>query len=142
MNSTNTNVGGWDSCARRTWCNSLYKNALPSTLIGIFKEHQNITAIGKGTSNTISNDYFSLPAEKEYKSISSANSTAESSLNRFTYYNTTANRKKYISGTVVAWWLRSPHGTNNTDFCMVMGDGGAGNNNASNSRGLAPFGVI
>ena len=44
MNSSNTNSGSWNGCARRTWCNEVYKNALPSTLLPIFKQFKTITA--------------------------------------------------------------------------------------------------
>ena len=30
------NSGGWDACARRTWCNDVYKNAIPSTEKEVF----------------------------------------------------------------------------------------------------------
>lgn len=30
INSSNTNSGGWEGCARRTWCNNVYKKCLPT----------------------------------------------------------------------------------------------------------------
>lgn len=114
-NSTATTAGGWNGCARRTWCNSVFKDAVPSTLVGIFKEHQNITADGTGASTATSNDYFALPAEKEiYGTNTYANSTAESSLSQFKYYETTSNQIKHVTGNPAnSYFTRSPvSGTN------------------------------
>lgn len=143
MNSSNTNSGGWDSCARRTWCNSVYKNALPSTLVGIFKQHQNITANGSSSSTATSSDYFALPSEKEvFGSTSYANSTAEASNTQFKYYKTSSNRIKNVNGSADIWWERSPFGGYSSAFCYVNSRGNASNSNASDNYGLAPFGVI
>lgn len=143
MNSSNTNSGGWDSCARRTWCNSVYKNALPSTLVGIFKEYQNITANGSSSSTTTSSDYFALPSEKEvFGSTTYANSTAEASNTQFKYYETSSNRIKNVNGSASYWWERSPRDGSSNRFCSVSYNGNAYYNSASTNIGLAPFGVI
>ena len=146
MNSSNTNSGGWDSCARRTWCNSVYKNAIPSTLRGIFKQHKNETADGSSTSKKTSNDYFALPSEKEiFGSVTYANSTAEANNTQFKYYETSSNRIKYqgeTGGSASTWWERSPRSGNAADFCIVNSSGYAYYDNAFYARGLAPFGCI
>lgn len=147
MNSSNVNAGGWDTCARRTWCNSVYKNALPSTLVGIFKEHQNETSKGSTshTGITVSNDYFALPSEKEiFGSISYANSTAEANNKQFKYYETSSNRVKKAgeSGSADIWWERSPLSGDSSNFCGVYSGGIAHHNGARNTYGLAPFGCI
>lgn len=78
MNQSVTN-GGWDQCARRTWCNNTYRNAIPSTLRPIFKQFKVRTATGTGSSSTESTDWFSLFSEKEiFGSTTNANSSAES----------------------------------------------------------------
>ena len=145
MNSTNTNSGGWESCARRTWCNNVFRNAIPSALRGIFKQHKNVTANGSSTGTTTSTDYFALPAEKEvFGSVTYANATAETSLTQFEYYKTTANRVKNAgdSGSASGWWERSPNSGNSTRFCSVYSGGSAGGNNAGYAHLLAPFGCI
>lgn len=146
MNSSNDNTGGWNSCARRTWCNSVYKNALPSTLVGIFKEHQNITANGSSSTTATSSDYFALPSEKEvFGSVSYANATAESANKQFEYYKTSSNRIKYqgeAGGSAYHWWERSPCSGDTAYFCIVYSSGDAYGANASYTYGLAPFGVI
>ena len=75
MNSS-SNTYGWYKMSRRTWCNSTYKNAFPSTIVSIFKEHQNVTGTLDGTGSTTSNDYFALPAEKEVFGTSTSGTKA------------------------------------------------------------------
>ena len=152
MNSANTAVGGWDACPRRTWCNEVFRNAIPSTLRGIFKQHLNKTANGTGTSVVTSTDYFALPAEKEvFGQNRKANSTAESSLTQFEYYATAANILKRIGDTVVAWSLRSPSISLDTFFCNANYDYIESNGTYVPEPGeyyaffnysLSPFGVI
>jgi hypothetical protein len=146
MNSSSDNTGGWNSCARRTWCNSLYTNALQSTLVGIFKEHQNITANGSGSTTATSDDYFALPSEKEIFGIfRGANATAESANKQFKYYETSSNRIKNqgeTGGSAYHWWERSPRSGGTGGFCFVNSSGDADYFGASRIYGLAPFGCI
>lgn len=149
MNSSNVNAGGWDSCARRTWCNSVYKNALPSTFAALFKQVHNYTGQGSTSQSTAvdSVDYFALPSEKEvFGTVTYADATAETNNTQFKYYETAANRIKYPGdGTglsATGWWERSPRGTNTAHFCSVDSGGNAYYNDASSAYGLAPFGCI
>lgn len=150
MNSTNTAVGGWDACSRRTWCNDVFRNAIPSTLRDIFKQHFNTTGNTTGSTTVISTDYFALPAEKEvFGRNRKANSTAESSLTQFEYYATVANILKRKGGTVVAWSLRSPSRSLDTYYCNAnykkSGDTYVpepGEYYAFFDYALSPFGVI
>ena len=149
MNSSDTSYGGWDECARRTWCNDVFRNAIPSTLQEIFKQHHNITAWGSGSNTRDSADYFALPAEKEiFGSVHNANSTAESSLTQFQYYVTPANRLKNAggSGSFDFWFSRSSHNTAPNMFCIVNSHTDPryqpGSDHASDANLLSPFGVI
>lgn len=143
MNSSDTNSGGWNSCARRTWCNSVFYNAIPSTLRPIFKQFENVTASGASTSTTTSTDYFALPSEKEvFGSATYARGTAESSNSQFAWYKTSSNCVKRVNGSATTWWERSPRSGRSGYFCIVYSGGTTGDNNASGSRGLAPFGCI
>lgn len=145
MNSSNTNSGGWEASARRTWCNDVFRNAIPSTLRNIFKQHLNVTANGSSSTTATSTDYFALPAEKEvFGSVPNANSTAETNLTQFEYYKTSANRIKKTgdSGSAGSWWGRSPCSGVSNLFCSVGSVGNAGGDLASDTRLLAPFGCI
>ena len=145
MNSSNTNSGGWETCKRRTWCNDVFRNAIPSTLRDIFKQHLNVTANGNSTTTATSTDYFALPAEKEvFGSKTYADSTAEASLSQFEYYKTSANRIKKTgdSGSAGRWWERSPGSGYSGSVCRVGSDGTAGISDATKANLLAPFGCI
>lgn len=144
MNSTDTNSGGWKNSKRRTWCNSVYKNAIPSTLRGIFKPFVNKSGTGSSSSSGTeeTTDDFALRAEVEIfgsatYSVSGEGSQAE-------YYKISANRVKKLgdSGSAYYWWERSPRSGYSTRFCYVNSDGSVYDDRASISRGLAPFGCI
>ena len=138
MNSSNTNSGGWDSCARRTWCNSTYKNALPSELQSLLKQVDIVTADGSSTTTATSADYVFLPAEKEvYGTNSYANSTAEASLSQYAWYATPGNRIK--GAGAFYWWERSPHNSNSKNFCCVNSSNGSADwTTASSGVGILP----
>lgn len=151
MNSERTSLGSWNGSPRRTWCNSVYKNALPSTLLPIFKQFKTITSKDyNGSTNQESVDYFALPAEKEiFNSRNSSTDTEFNALFQFDYYKTASNRIKKLgkTGSADFWWQRSPceGDSNSTSFCItnvVFGVASTGRSAALESYGLAPFGCI
>ena len=143
MNSYSTSNGGWNGCARRTWCNSVYRNAIPSTLRGIFKQFKVRTANGTGSAVTESTDWFSLFSEKEvFGSTTYANSSAEANNSQLTWFKTSSNRIKKANGSAIHWWERSPLSSNSYSFCYASRSGYADWNGANLSYGLAPFGCI
>ena len=138
-----TNSGGWENCPRRTWCNSVYRNAIPASLRGIFKQFKVRTANGSGSGVTESTDWFSLFSEKEiFGSTTYANSSAESQNTQLNWYKTSSNRIKRVNGSAYFWWERSPYSGYSNRFCFVTGSGSADWNYANGSSGLAPFGCI
>lgn len=153
MNSTDTNSGSWDGCARRTWCNSVFKNAVPASLLPIFKQFKTITAeTYNGTTLKTSVDWFALPAEREifgagygYDGNGYANNTeaASTDIFQFDWYKTEANRIKNRNGSAGGWWGRSPRYGGSSSFCGVSGGGsGANRSLASYTFGLSVFGCI
>ena len=154
MNSSNTNSGSWNGSARRTWCNNVFRNAIPSTLRAIFKQFKTITAeTYNGSTNQESVDYFALPAAKEVfggsatsagSATSFSNLTEFNALFQFDYYKTTSNRIKKLgkTGSAREWWERSPFYNFSNSFCGVSSGGAAARDYASSSDGLAPFGCI
>lgn len=141
MNSTNTNVGGWTNCARRTWCNSVFKNAVPNTLSPIFKQHKNLTSAGNQSSTIdTTDDWFALRSEIEIFGTTTYSFAGEGS--QVTYYQTSANRIKQSQGTNYFWWERSPLSFDTDSFCNVDSDGSASGGDASTSLGLAVCGCI
>lgn len=142
MKYTNNTAVGWNGCERRTWCNSVYRNAIPGPLRGIFKQFTTYAANGAGSSSVASRDYFALFSEKEiFGSTTYANSSAESKNSQLTWFKTSSNRVKKLKGNDEWWWERSP-GPSSSYFCMVDLDGRAYFNSAIYDRGLSPFGCI
>ena len=145
MNSSNTNSGSWNGSARRTWCNNVFRNAIPSTLRAIFKQFKTVTAqTYNGSTNQTSVDYFALPAEREvFDARKYCNPTEYNALFQFDYYKTASNRvkKRGKTGTANGWWERSPLYDTSTSFCGVY-DSSPATGSASFANGLAPFGCI
>lgn len=140
MNSSNTNAGGWTSCARRTWCNDVYYNALPSNIKSKVKTVKKLTSAGSQSSTiNTDNDKAFLLSEIEIFGTITQSKSGEGS--QYPYFTTTSNRYKkpiYTGYQSAYWWERSPHGSSTRYFCRVNMDGTASNYGASNTRGLAP----
>lgn len=142
MNSTNTNVGGWKSCARRTWCNNVYFNALPSTWQSMVKTVNKKVSVGNNSSTieTVQDKIF-LAAEIEIFGSATYSFAGEGT--QYTYYkNATANRYKmpkwdssYVSNT---YFERSPGSGSSAYFCIVHNDDSAGIYDAATALGVAP----
>ena len=144
MNSSNTNAGSWNSCARRNWCNGGFRGALPEAIRNISKQFKCPT-INEYNGSTIvySNDYFALSAEKEiFGSRTYSNATEANALTHLTYYKTATNRIKKVNSNADHWWERSPTSSNTTVFCRVNSGGSASRDNASVSFGVAVCGCI
>lgn len=143
MNKQNTSSGGWDKCPRRTWCNSVYRNAIPATLRGIFKQFKVRTAGGRGSAVVESTDWFSLFSEREiFDGTTYSNRTAESQNERLDWYMVISNRIKRVDGSADSWWERSPSDSSSNNFCCVDRYRAAKQNTARYGMGLAPFGCI
>lgn len=146
MNSSITNRYSWDGSARRTWCNNVFRNAIPSTLKAIFKQFKTVTAqASAGSLNLTSVDYFTLPAEIEvFGSRSYSIISEEGPLFQFDYYKTGSNRikKEGKTGNSSHWWLRSPCWKDSDSFCFVVNSGTPNYSYANHTFGLSPFGCI
>lgn len=142
MNSTDTNDGGWTSCARRSWCNNVFYNALPSYFKSLVKPVDKLTSAGNQSStiNTDS-DYCFLLSEIEIFGTVSQSKAGEG--NQYAWFaNATANRyklPKWNSSSVSdIWWERSPRGGGSNAFCRVFNNGNADDTYASRVYGIAP----
>lgn len=142
MNSSNTNSGDWEGCARRTWCNNVYKKCLPTYIQNMMKQVKKKTSRGKQSKIiTISNDYAFLPSEIEIFGSTTYSFAGEGKQYQY-FKNATANRYKkprhgsdYVSGY---YWERSPFSSGSNSFCRVNLDGGAGTGDASDTFGVVP----
>ena len=142
MNSSNTNSGGWEGCARRTWCNNVYKKCLPTYIQNMMKQVKKLTSVGSQSSTIkTSNDYAFLPSEIEIFGSAAYSFAGEGKQYQY-FKNATANRYKkpcydssYVSGW---WWERSPHSGSGLRFCCTNVDGSVIWNFASNAGGVTP----
>ena len=143
INSSNTNSGGWNGCKRRTWCNNVFRNAIPSGLRPAFKQFQTKAATGTGPASTTSVDWFALPSEMEvFGRVYYADSIAESGNTQLNYYKTPSNRVKRVNGSASWWWVRSPYSAISNSFCVINSHGGADVTWPTIDSGLSPFGCI
>ena len=141
MNSYNTNVGGWKNCARRTWCNNVYYNALPSGLKSLIKTVNKLTSTGNQstTINTASDNVF---LQSEIEIFGSVTHSVAGEGIQYSYYKTISDRYKNpkwnSSYATNVWFGRSPYYGNTSYFCIVEHDGTAGKAHAIGDYGLAP----
>lgn len=145
MNSSNTNTNGWSGSARRTWCNNVFPNSLPSTFKSCFRQFKWKTGKGGDASSGLleTTDLFALACEKQiFGSVAYSQSDEANLYNHWQWYQTASNRKKNLNGSASLWWESSPRSGGSAAFCAVDSNGNAGYYYASNARGVAPFGCI
>lgn len=141
INSSGTNEGGWEDCARRIWCNNVYKGCLPTYIQNMMKQVKKLTSVG-ASSSTIktSNDYAFLPSEIEIFGSTAYSFAGEGT--QYQYFKTVANRYKKprynSSSTSGICWERSPYSSNSSGFCGLRISGNAGWDDAFAACGIAP----
>lgn len=136
MNSSNTNVGGWGSCALRSTLRSTIYNQLPSDLREVIKNVTKKASAGNN-STTISSytDNLFLFAEKEIFGSTTYSVNGEGT--QYARFTTSSTRIKKVNGSAAYWWLRSPFSGYSNYFCRVISDGTANYSYASRSYGVA-----
>lgn len=142
MNRSATNVGGWESCARRTWCNSMYYNALPSVLKNAVKEVNKKTSAGN-QSTTIKTTTDKIFLLSEIEIFGSITYSASGEGKQYQYYkNAVANRYKLpkwnSSDGGGLWWQRSPKSSSADRFCCMGTNADHNYNFAFDSLSIAP----
>lgn len=142
MNSSNTNRGGWRSCARRTWCNNVFFAALPSAWQSIVKTVIKKTSIGN-TNSTVLGDQDKIFLAAEVEIFGSINYSFAGEGTQYQYYkNATANRYKmpkfgpsYLSSN---YFERSSFRDDAASFCYMVYTGSASGATAYTAAGIAP----
>ena len=136
MNSSNTNSGGWTSCAMRSTRLPAILALMPSEVQAGIKEVNKLTSAGSQSStiNTTADKLFLL-SEIEIFGSTTYSKAGEGS--QYAYYSAGNSKVKNFSGSAAAWWERSPSGSNSTAFCFVGSYGYASTGYASNSYGVA-----
>lgn len=142
INGSSTNSGGWEGCARRTWCNNVYKKCLPTYIQNMMKQVKKLASVGSRSSTIkVSNDYAFLPSEIEVFGSIKYSFAGEGEQYQY-FKNATANRykKPYFSSNFVSgrYWERSPYSNSGNKFCHVDMDGGSYYSDVSYALGVAP----
>lgn len=136
MNSSNTNEGGWNSCAMRSTHLPAILDLMPAEVKAAIKEVQKKTSAGnKSSSIQTTNDKLFLLSEIEIFGSTTYSFAGEGT--QYAYYQAGNSKVKNRNGSAYAWWERSPYSSNSASFCNVSGVASAGANSASYSRGVA-----
>lgn len=141
INGSSTNSGGWEGCARRTWCNNVYKKCLPTYIQNMMKQVKKLTSVGSRSSTIkTSNDYAFLPSEIEIFGSIKYSFAGEGEQYQY-FKNATANRykKPYFSSNFVSgrYWERSPYSNSEKKFCHVDMSGESYYSDVSYTLGFA-----
>ena len=136
MNSSNTNAGGWTSCAMRSTHLPAILALMPSEVQAGIKEVNKLTSAGSQSStiNTTADKLFLL-SEIEIFGSTSYSKSGEGT--QYAYYKAGNSKIKNRSGSAYYWWERSPYGSNSAFFCFVDSDGYAAYAGAGDAFGVA-----
>lgn len=140
MNTPLSNVGGWESCQRRKWCNNGFYDALPTYIKNLIKTVNKLASAGNSSSTILtSQDKVFLYSEVELFGALTYSKSGEGT--QYPFFQTPINRYKEPQYTANRdgdiYWERSPFATNNGGFCSV-GVNAASANNSNDKNGIAP----
>lgn len=136
MNSSNTNSGGWTSCAMRSTHLPAILALMPTEIQNGIREVNKLTSAGSqsATINTTADKLFLL---SEVEVFGSTSYSAAGEGTQYDYYKAGNSKVKNRNGSAASWWERSPYASYSTRFCLVNGNGGANYITASDARGVA-----
>ena len=136
MNSSNTNAGGWGSCALRTTIRGTVYNGLPADLKAVIKEVNKLTSAGS-QSSTINTTADTLFLFSEIEIFGNTMNSFSGEGVQYSRFATAASRIKKVNGSASSWWERSPYSSLSTRFCIVNSSGTANYYYASYTCGVA-----
>lgn len=140
MNSSETNYGGWEKCARRTWCNNIYYNAIIG-LKDIVKTVNKKTSRG-GESSTIVTTADKVFLLSDIEVMGDAKYSYPGEGTQYPYYESLANKCKLPKWNATqasgVWFLRSPYYNASSYFMYVSTSGGSSWVTANAAYGIAP----
>lgn len=136
MNSSNTNNGGWTSCAMRQTHLPAILALMPTEVQNGIREVNKLTSAGNqsATINTAADKLFLLSEIEIFGSVSYSKSGEGT---QYDYYKAGNSKVKKFNGSADYWWERSPSGSSSTVFCNVNSYGYADCDIASNAYGVA-----
>nr|DAY80559.1 MAG TPA: hypothetical protein [Caudoviricetes sp.] len=124
MNNSNTNVGGWTSCAMRQTHLPAILSQMPAEVQNGIREVNKLTSAGSesATINTTADKLFLL---SEIEIFGSVSYSLEGEGTQYDYYKAGNSKVKKFNGSAGLWWERSPRGSRPTSFCIVDSGGDA-----------------
>ena len=136
MNSSDTNSGGWTSCAMRSTHLPVILSLMPTEVQNGIRDVNKLTSAGNKSSSidTTADKLFLL---SEVEIFGSTSSSAEGEGTQYDYYKAGNSKIKKQNGSATRWWERSPNANNSTYFCMVYSNGNAYAGNAIYSNSVA-----
>lgn len=145
INTSDTSVGGWDSCYMYSTIIPAFYNAVPSALQSV------VATMIKYTDNAGSNYSYSVTAKSENISLLSefetfgsqkrANSAEQNYQQQYAYYKAGNSKIKYkhsSTGATCNWWIRSVS-YDPLPWCDVSLTGTNANTHTNLSYGFAPI---
>lgn len=142
MNSSSTNVGGWDSSVMRTSTMVTLLSQLPDDLQKVIKAvNKKASAGNKLTDIVTSSDKLWLFCEEEIGGAKTYGTGNEGE--QYEYWKTVkdgtvaANRIKNRNGSAYSWWLRSPYASGTNLFCCIYSSGSFNYDFASYASGVS-----
>jgi hypothetical protein len=141
MNSSNTNAGGWVSCALRTTLNTTIYETLPQVVKDAIVEKTHKTSAGSQSTSLVEHsDKLWLPTEYEmFGAITYSANTENANVNKhYAVFDTNADCIKHqgTNGSAVHWWASSPTVSDSRIFCRVTSSGNDGSDYANLSNGV------
>ena len=136
MNSSNTNNGGWTSCAMRQTHLPAILSQMPTEVQNGIREVNKLTSAGNqsDTINTTSDKLFLL---SEIEIFGRASNSKSGEGTQYDYYKAGNSKVKSYNGNARHWWERSPFARYFKSFCRVFRDGDATYTNANSGLGVA-----
>lgn len=136
MNSSDTNEGGWTSCAMRNIHLPVILSLMPTEVQNGIREVNKLTSAGYkiSTINTTADKLFLL---SEVEIFGSTTNSAAGEGTQYDYYKAGNSKVKNRNGSAATWWDRSPYNGNTWSFCLVGSRGRTGTIGAGNARDVA-----
>lgn len=136
MNSSNTNSGGWTSCAMRSTHLPAILALMPTEVRNGIREVNKLTSAGSqsATINTTADKLFLLSEIEIFGRVIYSKSGEGT---QYDYYKAGNSKVKKFNGSGADWWGRSPRGVISTGFCRVDSSGNATYFYASYAYGVA-----
>lgn len=136
MNSSNTNVGGWASCAMRQTHLPAILALMPTEVQNGIREVNKLTSDGnKSSAITTTADKLFLLSEVEIFGSTTYSVAGEGT--QYDYYKAGNSKIKKQNGGSEYWWERSPRDNTSSMFCMVNREGSTYNISANRTSGVA-----